>query len=260
MDVPVCVPSLVSGLEQSSPGTKMLASLKRNLKTRLLAHVDREVHTAVRDIELARQRSATKQSAEFVDKYMKMAGSYPDKFALLKAALAHVKVQGLFCEFGVYSGTTINFIASQTANEVHGFDSFEGLPEDWRAGHEKGKFKLQSLPTVRPNVRLHKGLFEHTIPPFRDKYRGPLAFVHFDADLYSSTRTIFDMLGDCIVPGTVMQFDEFFNHPNWVEGEYKAFSEFCAAHEVVVNFLGFTHSDEQVAMKVLQRVAPKASL
>jgi len=58
----------------------------------------------------------------------------------------------------------------------------------------------------------------------------------------------------------VMQFDEFFNHPNWVEGEYKAFSEFCAAHEVAVNFLGFTHSDEQVAVKVLQRVAPKASL
>lgn len=232
----------------------MLTSLKHNLKTRLQAHFDREVRTAVRDIELARQRIATEQSAEFVDKYLRMARSYPDKFALLKATLAHVEVQGLFCEFGVYRGTTINFIASQTENEIHGFDSFEGLPEDWRAGHEKGTFKLQSLPAVRANVRLHKGWFEHTIPSFRNEYRGPLAFVHFDADLYSSTRTIFDMLGDGIVPGTVMQFDEFFNHPNWVEGEFKAFSEFCAAHEVVVNYLGFTRNDAQVAMKVLARI------
>jgi hypothetical protein len=37
----------------------------------------------------------------------------------------------LFLELGVFSGQSIWVIAQRTSNLVHGFDSFEGLPEDW---------------------------------------------------------------------------------------------------------------------------------
>ncbi|MGD1216044.1 MAG: TylF/MycF/NovP-related O-methyltransferase [Terriglobales bacterium] len=197
----------------------MFRAFKEKMKRRVRYHLNRQLSEAAKDIELARQFRAAQESAEFADQHMTMAKSYADKFALLKAAMGQVEIQGLYCEFGVYRGETINFIASLVSGEVHGFDSFEGLPEDWKQGHEKGTFALASLPEVQPNVRLHKGWFEDTIPTFREQHPEPIAFLHLDADLYSSTRTVFELLGDGIVAGTVIAFDEFFNYPGWSEGE-----------------------------------------
>ena len=121
------------------------------------------------------------------------------------------------------SRETLNFIASLLPGQIHGFDSFEGLPEDWRQGHEKGTFAVGHLPRVRPNVRLYKGWFEDTLPAFREQYPGPVAFLHLDADLYSSTKTVLDILGEGIVPGTVIAFDEFFNYPGWRKGNIGPF-------------------------------------
>lgn len=230
----------------------MFWTLKEKIKRRIRYHVNRQISASAKDIEFARQFLAVQQSAEFTDQHMKMANSYPDKLGLLKAALEQAQVQGLYCEFGVYRAGTLNFIASLVAGEVHGFDSFEGLPEDWKQGHEKGTFALTGLPDVGSNVRLHKGWFEDTIPPFRERYPGPIAFLHLDADLYSSTRTIFDLLGDGVVAGTVIAFDEFFNYPGWREGEYKAFMEFCCERGVEARYLGFTRRGEQVATKIVR--------
>ncbi|MGA8438466.1 MAG: TylF/MycF/NovP-related O-methyltransferase [Candidatus Sulfotelmatobacter sp.] len=235
----------------------MLRGFKEKVKRRIRYHLNRQLSEATKDIEFARQVRAAQKSAEFVDQHMKMAKSHPDKFALLKAAIEQVKIPGLYCEFGVYRGETLNFIASLATGEVHGFDSFEGLPEDWKQGHEKGTFALASLPEVQPNVRLHKGWFKDTIPAFREQHPEQIAFLHMDADLYSSTRTIFELLGDAIVAGTIIAFDEFFNYPGWCEGEYKAFIEFCRERRVDVHYLGFSRRGEQVAAKIA-RIAPKA--
>ena len=58
---------------------------------------------------------------------MGMAKSYADKFALFDAALLRVdpKLNGMYCEFGVYTGDTINYIASKVTPLVHWFDSFD---------------------------------------------------------------------------------------------------------------------------------------
>jgi hypothetical protein len=224
----------------------MFQSFKQKVKCRL----SRQLMLAARDIEAARQFRAAHESAAFVDQQMSMAQSYQNKFALLKDAMARVAFPGLYCEFGVYRGETINFIASLAPGEVHGFDSFQGLPEDWRQGFQKGKFAVGALPKVRPNVRLHKGWFEDTIPPFREQHLERIAFLHLDADLYSSTRTVFERLGDRIVPGSVIAFDEFFNYPGWREGEYKAFLEFCQERCAEVRYLGFVGRDEQAAAQV----------
>ena len=51
--------------------------------------------------------------------------------------------------------------------QVHGFDSFEGLPEAWREGRGGGFFdRGGQLPQVAPNVRLHAGWFDATLPAF----------------------------------------------------------------------------------------------
>src|SRR6267143_5881073 len=106
----------------------MFRALKEKVKRRIRYHLNRQISNATKDIEFARQFRSAQESAEFADQHMRMAKSYPDKFALLEAAMEQVEIQGLYCEFGVYRGETLNFIASLVIGEVHGFDSFDGLP------------------------------------------------------------------------------------------------------------------------------------
>jgi hypothetical protein len=123
----------------------MFREFKEKVKRRIRYHLNRQLSEATKDIEFARQFRAAQESAEFADQHMRMAKSYPDKFALLKAAIEQVEIPGLYCEFGVYRGETINFIASLVKGEVRGFDSFEGLPEDWKQGHEEGNICLGGI-------------------------------------------------------------------------------------------------------------------
>jgi hypothetical protein len=198
-------------------------------------------------------RLARVQTAAFVLEQMPKTPAFPDKFALLEHSLKSVdaNLNGLYCEFGVYMGETINFIASKTTHTIHGFDSFEGLPETWRTGFEKGAFQMNGLPKVRENVELFKGWFDKSLPEWAAAHAGPVAFIHMDADLYSSTKTVLDILADRIVPGTVIQFDEYFNYPGWQSGEYKAFEEFVNARQVEFEYLGYCDKHEQVAVRIL---------
>ena len=132
--------------------------------------------------------------------------------------------------------------------KVHGFDSFEGLPESWRDGFGKSVFAVNDLPPVRSNVILHKGWFDKTVPAFHAATTEPIAFVHIDSDLYSSARTVLEGMADRIVPGTVIQFDEFFGYPGWKNGEYKAFTEFVTSRPIRWRFIGY--SNEQAAVLI----------
>ncbi|HVZ21956.1 MAG TPA: hypothetical protein VG871_12870, partial [Vicinamibacterales bacterium] len=66
-------------------------------------------------------------------------------------------------------------------------------------------------------------------------------------------KLIFDVLGERIVPGTVIQFDEFFNYTGWKQGEYKAFTEFCADRRVRARYMGYTlaNTPAQIALSIL---------
>ena len=133
---------------------------------------------------------------------------------------------------------------------VYGFDSFDGLPEDWRYDSLKKEFSLDgNLPQVNGNVRLVKGWFNETLPVFVKSHPQKCAFVHVDCDLYSSTKTIFDTLKNQIGAGTVIAFDEYFNYPGWQEGEYKAFQEFIAETGLEFEYIARTNF-AQVAVKI----------
>jgi hypothetical protein len=124
------------------------------------------------------------------------------------------------------------------------------LPEDWWGRAHKGTFKIDGLPRVRSNVRLYKGWFSDSLPRFRTEHAEPMAFMHMDADLYSSTRDVLTILRDRIVPGTVIQFDEFFNYPAWREHEYKAFIDFVEQNDIEFDYIGYCTTSQQVAVKI----------
>jgi len=226
--------------------------LYRPIKTRLATIAESEHQRDTKDISRARQRKALQETVEFVEREMPLVPPFADRLSLLRHSLTLVDEEsdGLYCEFGVYQGASINFIASLVHGEVHGFDSFEGLPETWQGHRPRGAFRVDRLPRVRPNVVLHEGWFHESLPVFKERHREPILFMHLDADLYSSTKTVFDVLGEGIVPGTVIQFDEFFNYPGWTQGEYRAFSEFVKARTVAFEYVGYCPKGEQVAVRI----------
>ena len=205
------------------------------------------------DIDDERQRQALARTAAFVDEHMTHARSVraesalPAKYRLLEEALDLAPKDGFVLEFGVANGDTLRRIAARRL-PAHGFDSFEGLPEDWRIGFKRGAF-AQRPPEVGGAV-LHVGWFDDTLPKFLADNEGPFAFVHLDADLYSSTATIFREAEDRFVPGTVLLFDEYFNYPDWEQHEHKAFVEFIERTGHEFRYVAYNGQYEQVLVQL----------
>lgn len=161
--------------------------------------------------------------------------SWPISNTLLWA-LHSVKPTGLYMEFGVFSGKSITQIAKHNSTQtVYGFDSFQGLPQDWHGPFVKGYFSTQGrLPPVPANVELFAGWFEDTLATFLQEHCGPVAFVHMDADLYSSTAYVLEQLylHGRLQVGAVFVFDELMNYNDrWCyDGEFKALLDFLQKH------------------------------
>ena len=189
--------------------------------------------------------SAAIESASFYEEFMLTARAFETDLLLLSHAMSMAPTQGLILEFGVASGRTIRHVAGITSRNIHGFDSFEGLPEAWRTGFEQGAFK-QRLPEVPGNVTLHQGWFSDSLPRFVESTAGPIALLHIDCDLYSSTAFVLNALRDRIQTGTIIVFDEYFNYPGWKHHEHKAFQEFAAASGMTFRFDSFVPSHQQV--------------
>ena len=102
-------------------------------------------------------------------------------------------------------------------------------------------------------MTLIKGWFDATLPTFAAEHDEPVALLHIDCDLYSSTKCIFAHLGDRVVPGSVIVFDEYFDYPAWQEHEFKAFAEFVAQAGLSYEYLAYNRLHEQVAVRILER-------
>ncbi|MGG5811540.1 hypothetical protein [Falsiroseomonas sp. CW058] len=153
---------------------------------------------------------------------------------------------GLFLEFGVASGTTINAVAP-VVPAITGFDSFQGLPEDWRDGVPKGAFAM-GVPQVAPNVALRIGMIEDTLPRFLAETPGEVRFLHIDTDLYGPAKFILDQCAPRM-QDTLIVFDEFFNYVGWQDHEYKAWMEFQAENRDRFDF-DYVACTEEVAVSV----------
>lgn len=169
----------------------------------------------------------------------------------IELALQEATLDGLVLEFGVYNGKSIRNIASLTKSTIHGFDSFIGIPENWN-DEPGGSYSANgNLPEVPSNVTLHEGWFEETIPKFKNENIGPIRFINIDCDLYSSTKTIFDLLGSQIIAGTVIVFDEYIGYKSWKNDEFKAFQEAVITYGWQYEILTFSFATKQVALKII---------
>jgi hypothetical protein len=139
------------------------------------------------------------------------------------------RVQGervLYLEFGVYTGETTRYWSNkllQPDARLHGFDSFEGLPEEW-ADHAPGKIFNASgqVPIIAdPRVQFFKGWFDQVLPNYVVPEHDLLIMI-MDADLYSSTSCALHHMRRYVRPGTLIYFDEMHH----VEHEPRAFDEF----------------------------------
>jgi hypothetical protein len=211
------------------------------------------IRDAAGDIELRKVYLALKTTVDYINEEMIDIDSVASAIELLHKSIRQIDSYktGLFCEFGVYSGRTINYIAGQIQNKIYGFDSFEGLPDRWRDGFPKGTFKTDKLPKVIKNVFLVKGWFNETLPKFLNAHEGQIIFMHIDCDLYSSTKTVFNLCKERIKKGTVIVFDEYFNYFGWQDGEYKAFNEFINENNLQYKYIGYNRHGQQLAVKII---------
>jgi hypothetical protein len=230
----------------------MFRGYRRMIK-KLVEALDRRDHLAKENIESRLREIALNETVDYVIKHMENAAMRSSSFGVYDHVFATQQLieNGLYCEFGVYKGESLNYMAKKNTCTFHGFDSFEGLPEFWFGEYSEGAFDLQGvLPETEANVILHKGWFDKTLPPFLDANKGPLALLHVDCDLYSSTKTIFDLMRDRIVDGTVIIFDEYFNFPFWQNHEFKAFREFIAGTGLRYDYLCYNKCHQQVAVRI----------
>jgi O-methyltransferase len=133
-----------------------------------------------------------------------------------------------YLEFGVWKGEATDAwrkLNTHPDSRFVGFDTFEGLPEDWEANHPKGTFSTNgTAPQIDdPRVAFVKGLFQDTLrgylqaTPLRNRL-----VVNIDCDLYSATLFVLGTLDKFFAPGTVIIFDDFYS----MNHETKAFIDY----------------------------------
>ena len=228
-----------------------LRSLRQTLNT-ISANVG---NVASSDVISRVIRISHQDSAHFIYENCEVAVLCYSREELWDFALKSVtNPEGLFLEFGVADGYSLNVMAPKIPDVTFfGFDSFEGLPEAWHGtnGYLKGAFDRKgTLPDVPQNVRLIKGWFEETVPSFQPlKTNLKISFIHLDADIYSSTKTVLNLVGDKLCSGSIIVFDEYHGYPGWQNGEKKAWEEYLITTNLEFKFIAF--SQMQAAIEII---------
>lgn len=164
-----------------------------------------------------------------------------DEFALFEMAQRRVVgSKPLYLEFGVFEGRSMRWWSEHLAQPdatLVGFDSFEGLPEDWRPGLGTGHFSTGKIPRIDdPRVSFQVGWFDDTLPKFEVPEHDQL-IVNVDSDLYSSAVTVLNWAEPYLVPGSLLYFDEFPDRDH----EMRAFAELRARSERTFTPIGIAH-------------------
>jgi len=135
----------------------------------------------------------------------------PDRLELLKIGSSILGNDFVYLEFGVAWGDSlkpiIQFANERDLVEIHGFDTFEGLPEPHHGQIIEGSFTQNGVIPDLPNVIFHKGNFTDTFLGNEDYLRRRL-FLMCDADLFSSTTYILQTVAPSLKAGDLIYFDD----------------------------------------------------
>lgn len=195
--------------------------------------------TVIRELE----KRTAEECALYVESRMPRALQFEHRKDLWDHAVRVAGRTGLFAEFGVWKGRSINHIAGRIKpSTIFGFDSFEGLQEDWAGWTEaKGAFDLKGKPPrVEANVRLVKGRFEDTLPGFLAENPLSFSFIHIDCDTNEAARTVLGLVGPRLQVGTILVFDEYIGYRGWKIGEFAAWQDFVRDHGVSYEYLAYS--------------------
>jgi hypothetical protein len=208
---------------------------------------------------------------EFLQKTLAAIEALPPTEDVLGSVLkdARLAKKGLWCEFGVYHGETLAKIVSARdiakatggTAEIWGFDSFRGLPEEWRNGgtikeptgknFPAGSYSVGHVPLPPDGVRFAVGLFSETLP--RLQFDVNVTLAHIDCDLYSSTVDVLRFLEMHATSGTFFVFDEIHNYIGFEDGEMKALYEWLYVEgmpQVPVEWV-YRSVNQQAALRLL---------
>lgn len=160
----------------------------------------------------------------------------------------------LYMEFGVAGGDSFYKFMNLNDNKdskFYGFDTFEGLPEDWGGFFKKGDMSY-NVPVLDDERGMFvKGLFQDTLNDFINQNREKLEsnsrkLIHMDADLYSATIFTLSQLYPYLKKGDIIFFDEF----NVPMHEFKAFYEFTKNFYIKLEPIGSVNNFYQTAFVV----------
>ena len=197
---------------------------------------------------------AIDESAELAKKNLHTAVLFRRREDLWTFCIERIPTENLILEFGVHEGGSINFLArllkaKSDQRKLFGFDSFEGLEEEWYGESlGKGFFNLGGrLPKVSPAVQLIPGWIQNTLGPFLAEHPDDkIAFIHIDTDTYTPAKLILSTCKPRLLKGSVIVFDELYGYPNWKNHEYKALNEVFSESEY--EFIAL--SNRQAAIRV----------
>lgn len=210
------------------------------------------VLTRIRDLN-------QQQAADWLVPLIKSAMVFPTRQQLWSYVISkqhQISSNGVYLEFGVYRGESINYFAERLPEfECFGFDSFEGLNEDWfGTDMTSGYFKVDKESLYfHKNVKILEGKVQDTLPRFINEKNSQLkeaTVFHFDLDTYESTKYVLQILKSYLFkPGNILIFDEFHGYINWTLSEHKAFLE--VQQEINENWRLIAISREQAAIEIL---------
>ena len=155
-----------------------------------------------------------------------------------------------YLEFGIFVGTSINFF-SKYVKKIYGFDSFEGLKEDWVGFVQPaGTFNLnKKIPKLNSNVVPIVGWVQDTLDNFLKKEKPRINFVHLDMDTYETTKFILEKIKPYLINDSIIIFDELYNYPGWQFGEFKALKEIF--NESEYQYIAFSKEGSEAVIKFL---------
>ena len=153
-----------------------------------------------------------------------------------------------FYEFGVWRGTSFRYLI-KIYKQGYGFDTFQGIPEDWD-DLEKGSYSSDgAIPSVEGGTFI-AGEFDKTLPIFFSKERPKASLINIDSDLYSSAKSVLVHARRIIDEFTVIVFDQFLMNEHWENDEKRALEEFCAEENMGYEVIAVSLFTKQVAVKL----------
>ncbi|OGZ44125.1 MAG: hypothetical protein A2756_05515 [Candidatus Ryanbacteria bacterium RIFCSPHIGHO2_01_FULL_48_27] len=213
----------------------------------------------------SRDKNYKSKRAEFAERYGKRElwsvidqwplycgiGNLSRFLAIYEIFCSTKAVPGHVAEFGSWRGANVLFLAKllrifdpHGSKMTHCFDSFEGLIEFSQqdgnakvmgAGAPYTQGSLQELQDIialydmQDEIEIHKGFIEKTLPALLEEKKAlSFSFVYCDADLYSPTKTVLELVHPRLSEGGVFVFDEW----NFEDcpGETSACREFLESH------------------------------